>query len=240
MISILDTGKKKPEERRLPEPDLFASCPYDGPILPYYQGQFDAVYALLHPFIRAVSLDKELFYPETYPSKSEILTKCRRASWSDIIDLTSLANISEIDIGLRTGIAGLNKEFCNDQFAEQIDRIEEIKNIIRPNEGELPELLQIELFEALQSLGHEWLWIGDEFCTERKLEWIDDLKGDYLFPSHCCVFTPDKSILVTTHWDSHFSFLCSTRETIDKILNFEPFEGFFCDQSTEVYWSLRS
>ena len=34
---------------------------------------------------------------------------------------------------------------------------------------------------------------------------------------HGCIFTHDHSILVTTHWDSHFSFLCSSKKNIEEI-----------------------
>ena len=242
VISIFKTNKKREEkkERMLPEPDLFAACPYEGNILEFYSGQFESVYVLLHPFIRATSIKTERFYPETYPSKTEILAHCLSVEWREIVKLSELANINEIDIGLRTGILGLKDEFENTEYANSITRLEESSNIIRPCEGDIPELLQNQLFEVFQQIGQEWLWIGDEFGTERKLEWIDDLKGDYIFPSHCNLFTPDKSILVTTHWDSHFSFLCSTMQTIEKILSVNPFEGFFCNEKTEVFWSLRS
>lgn len=235
-----DTRREAIRKRTLPEPDLFATCPNDGKILEFYSGQFESVYVLLHPFIRTTSIDPGRFCPETYPSKTEILEGCVAVGWREIVKLTELTDINQIDIGLRTGIHGLATEFENEEYTNAITRLEESSNIIRPCEGDVPELLQNQLFEVLQQIGQEWLWIGDEFGTERKFEWIDDLKGDYSFPSHCKLFTPDKSLLVTTHWDSHFSFLCSTRETIQKILSINSFEGFFCNEKTEVYWSLRS
>jgi hypothetical protein len=69
--------------------------------------------------------------------------------------------------------------------------------------------------------------------------WIEDLKGQKAGTTlgHCNVFTPDKTILWTTHWDSHFSFVCSSKSNLAKI---GDFEGFFCTPQTEVYWSVRS
>jgi len=32
------------------------------------------------------------------------------------------------------------------------------------------------VLESIQEIGYEWAWVGDEFGTERKLYWIDDLK----------------------------------------------------------------
>lgn len=240
MISIFNAEESNKKERTLPAPDLFAACPSGGNILEFYKGQFESVYVLLHPFVKAVSIDRDLFYPDTYPSKAEILAHCSPVTWSEIVSLTGLPDINAVDIGLRTGILGLNPEYSSREYSESINELEEDTNLVRPNEGDIPELLQNRLLTAVQAVGQDWLWVGDEFGTERKLGWIDDLKGEYQIPSHCNLFTPDKTILLTTHWDSHFSFLCSSRETIEAMLSADQFEGFFCTSATEVYWSLNS
>ena len=41
----------------LPTPEKFASCPYDEKILPFYEGQFESVYVMFHPFLKPTSLD---------------------------------------------------------------------------------------------------------------------------------------------------------------------------------------
>jgi hypothetical protein len=240
MISIFNTEKSTKKDRVLPDSDRFATCPYEGKILDFYWGQFDSVFVVLHPFIRTESIDKELFYSDTYPSKAEILANCTPVSWGRIVSLTGLPDINAVDIGLRTGIGGLKSEYANKEYSESIDRLEATNNIVRPSEGEIPELLQNRLFNVLQNIDQDCLWVGDEFGTERKLVWIDDLKGGYQLPSHGNQFTPDKGVLLTTHWDSHFSFLCSSFKTIEEILKIDRFEGFFCDDSTEVYWSITN
>ena len=226
-------------DRVLPKTELFASCPYDGPILEYYNGQFESVFVILHPFLKPTSINKKRFYPETYPKKSEIISGCESVSWKQVIDLTNLTDISEVDIALRTGISGLKEEFANESFAHEIDMLDEKHDIVRPCEGDLPEIINNQVFEAIKNLAHNWLWVGDELGTERKLYWIEDLLEDDLKKCHCNYFTHDHSLLVTTHWDSHFSFLCSSKEIITTILRNKEFEGFFCDAGTEVYWSLN-
>ena len=104
------------------------------------------------------------------------------------------------------------------------------------------DLLHDRILQSIQHLGYEWVWVGDEFDTERKLYWIDDLKGQGTGPTtrhHCNVFTPDKQLLWTTHWDSHFSFLCSSKRNLATIEDACHFEGFYCTPSTEVYWSVH-
>ena len=222
-------------DRVLPTPEKFASCPYDGKVLPFYEGQFDCIYVLLHPFFKPTSIDIERFCPSEWPDKHEIIHGCDAISWQEVLELLGLNSLSDIDIGLRTNIHGLKKEFSNEQFSKKLAELEE-KSIIHPQEGDIPPLLENRLLSTIKELGHNWLWVGDEFGTERKLYWSDDLIEKDEVPSHGCIFAHDHSLLVTTHWDSHCSFLCSSKEVIEKILSLEPFEGFYCTPNTEVYW----
>ncbi|WP_342630607.1 DUF2711 family protein [Marinobacter alkaliphilus] len=225
-------------ERVLPTPEKFASCPYDEKILPFYDGQFDCVYVLLHPFFKPTNIGIERFCPSGWPSKHEIIDGCRPVSWHEVLELTGLKTLSDLDIGLRTSIGGLNKNLANKAISDKLAELED-QNIILPQEGELPPLLENRILNAIKELGHNWLWVGDEFGTERKLHWIDDLIEKDEIPSHGCIFTHDHGLLVTTHWDSHCSFLCSSREAIERLLSSQPFEGFYCTPETEVYWGVH-
>ena len=104
-------------------------------------------------------------------------------------------------------------------------------------------MLHDKILQSIQSLGYEWVWVGDEFGTERRLYWIEDLKGkdaEATTRLPCNVFTPDKALLYTTHWDSHFSFLCSSKSNLVAMQKEHQFEGFFCTPVTEVYWSTHA
>ena len=227
------------KERVLPEPDKYASWPNEGKILEYYRGQFESVYIVLHPFLLPKSIDMERFCPDNWPSKHEIIEGCEAVSWAKVLELTNLNKLSEIDIGLRTSDGGLHEHLENKAFAEILYKLTDEKNIIHAQEGVLPPLLENRIYEAVKALGQDWLWVGDEFGTERKLHWIDDLIEKDEVPGHGCVFSHDHSLLVTTHWDSHCSFLCSSKEIIELILAVEKFEGFYCTEKTKVYWGLH-
>ena len=229
-------------ERILPTPDAFATCPFDGRILEYYAGTFEAVYVLLHPFMDATAIGTEQFKPGTYPSRACITKNCIAISWAEVAKRTGLPSIAAVDVGLRTSILGLKPEFLNRDYAARIESLPESGQILPPDEGGFSDLLHDRVLLSIQSLGYDWVWVGDEFGTERKLHWIDDLKNQESGPTSCrCknVFTPDKGLLWTTHWDSHFSFLCSSMRNLVAIQESYAFEGFFCDPNTEVFWSLR-
>jgi len=229
-------------ERILPKPDTFAvGPPEDVSILEHYAGTFEAVYVSLDPFLDCSEIGTQVFRPGTYPSRTFIAKNCRPISWAEVAQRTGLPSIAAVDVGLRTSIHGLKPEFANSDYAKRIESLAESAQILSPDEGRFSDLLHDSVLSSIQSLGYEWVWVGDEFGTERKLYWIDDLKNQDSGPTggHSNVFTPDKALLWTTHWDSHFSFLCSSRSNLVRILESQCFEGFFCEADTEVYWSVR-
>ena len=207
----------------------------------YYAGTFEAVYVLLHPFIKPLSIPRHLFAPGTYPNRASIVRGCEPVLWEDARRRTGLPSIAAVDVGLRTLISGLREEFSNQSYADKILALAETDGIIHPDEGRFSDLLHDTVLHSIQSLGYEWVWVGDEFGTERKLHWIDDLTGQEAGPTIglCNVFTPDKQLLWTTHWDSHFSFLCSSERNLGTIQGNFHFEGFFCSPTTEVYRSVH-
>ncbi len=225
-------------EKIILEPKKFSDCPGDCEIvLDFYKGYFDSVYVLLHPFFKPGTIDRKLFRPATWPSKHQIISGCTAISWQTVLEKTGMASISEVDVGLKTVIGGLKQEYRNQTLANTLNKLTDENDIIQPQEGDLPPLLENRLFSAIQSLGYQRLWLGDEFGDERKLHWIEDLKDKDEIPSHGNVFTHDHKILIKTHWDSHYSFLCSSKETIERLLSYEKFEGFYCSSDTEVFWS---
>ena len=228
-------------KRILPAADHFATCPMEANILNYYKGLFDSVFVLLHPFIRPVSISKELFKPETYPDRTSISIGCDAVRWSNIMSITGLQSLAAVDVGLRTQIGGLNEKVANVEYAKYLSVLYDSHSIVQPDEGHFSDLLHNLILQCFQDLGHQWVWVGDEMGTERKLYWIDDLKTKDLNATagHCNVFTTDKSLLWTTHWDSHFSFLCGSYEVLARLVQRVNLEGFFCESDTEVYWSLQ-
>lgn len=224
-------------ERVLRILDAFATCPHDGKVLKYYKSVFEAAYVLLHPFIKPVSVGKEQFRPETYPTRSNIIKNCNAVPWGDVVTKAGLPSMKAVDIGLRSMILGLRKDLCNEDYADRIRCLSDSDDILPPSEGCFSDFLYDRVLGYIQQLGHDWVWVGDDSGTERKLYWIEDLKEDNSSTRYRRnIFTRDNSILWTVHWDSHFSFLCSSKSNL---ANVESFEGFFCTPDTEVYWSVR-
>ena len=205
-------------------------CAYpDIPILDFYEGYFDSVYIILHPF---VSLDeKEASY--------------KQITWKEFIELAGFSDINQLDIALRNFIRGLKTKWENEADVNRVRRTCDAHKLRIPFEGKFQDILEHDMLVSLQEQGHDYMFIADEHGFERKVIYIQDLiekkdKIELSYAGHENWYTNKHEILYTTHWDSHFTLLCSTRETIKSILDKHPYEGFYCDSKTEIYWSLKN
>lgn len=228
--------------RVLPEPHRYAVCAPEGmPVKEFYKGVFEEVFVFFHPFIKPKTSAYDLFDPASDTNRSEIRKNCEAVAWKQFLTLAGIDSYKQLDIGLRTSISGLREEYQDVRMAELIHKTCRENEMSAPSEGCFPEIIMNELLEALKTLGHEWLWFGDEFCTERKLMYIDELARDNnLLDQGKNLFTHDNGILITTHWDSHFSFLCSDKKTVEQLVRVSGLEGFYCNEQTKIYWSLSS
>ncbi len=223
--------------RKSPEADKFASCPREGKILDFYKGTFDAAFIAFHQFFDRDSIDPKLFEGNRWPDNPEFRKHSSAISWREVLDMTEIASLAELDVGLRTSINALYRRYQNQNAKEKLRELDDKVGL--PNEGMICPFVEGKLLTALLSIEENWLWIGDEFCSERKLWWVEDLlKQDEILRAGCS-FTPDKSILITTHWDSHCTFVCGEKSKLEKLIKEANVEGFFCNEKTEVYWGLQ-
>ena len=198
----------------------------DIPILDFYKGYFDTVYIVLHPFYKKDVNDKI----------SQVIT------WKEFMPLAGFADIKQLDIALRTSILGLREEYENKEYSDRLHNASELNDIWIPSEGLFQDSLEHEILKSLQEFGHHYIFVADEWGYERKLVFIQDMidgKDNTILTwgAQRNWYTNSNEILYTTHWDSHFTMLCSDKKTVERILATHPFEGFYCDETTEIYWS---
>lgn len=220
-------------------PEIYASNPQDGKVLEYYKGYFEAVYIMLHPFYRGISMDLGSINNDDWPTDQELREGCVSVSWQEVIKLTKFQNFSQIDIGLRTLFGALNKDVANENYALELERLFIDNGILYPDAtGIISPFLSDAILKCLNKLNYTKLWQVDEFSYQPAILYnLDELLISQ--QTHHCNYTEDHKVLFATHWDSQCTFLCSSKEIIEKILEIYPFEGFFCTPNTEVYWGLH-
>jgi hypothetical protein len=117
---------------------------------------------LLHLLIKAVSIDKSQFKPDTCPSRASILKNCVPVSWVHSASPTAgLPSIAAVDVGLRTNISGLKAEFANREYADRIGLLIEADGILPPPEGFFSDLLHSSVLGCIQDDYH----FEGFFCT---------------------------------------------------------------------------
>lgn len=226
--------------KTLPELHHYATCPDFGmKILEFYKGYYETVFIVLHPFMKTNEKFYTRFTPSTWPTKKEIIKNTRAISWEDFIGLSGIKNLADLDLGLRGIIGGLRKQYDDKVLEKRILDYCAENTIVRPQEGFLPEIIFNDLLQAIQKQGHAWIWTCDEFSLERKLIFIDDLITEDVIIPRGNYFTYNHEILLTTHWDSHFSLLCGPVKIVQNIVKQIKLEGFYCNENTEIEWSFN-
>jgi hypothetical protein len=198
----------------------------DMPILAFYEGYFDCVYIILHPF-----------YKED--NSTDLIT------WKEFIELAGFKDRIQLDLALRNLIRGLSAKWENEEDVVILKQTCKEHHLHIPSEGEFQEALTTSILKSLQDEGHHYLYISDELGFERKVAYIQDVIDDpnnaeFQIGGHDSWYTIKNEILYTVHWDSYFTLLCSDRATVERILAKHPYEGFYCDETTEIYWCCKS
>lgn len=151
------------KENNVLTPEIYASYPYDGKILEYYQGVFESVYIILHPFYKAVTLELERYNVETWPEKNEFIKGCYPIAWHEILNLSELENVSQIDVALRTMIGGIKQQYENKMWEKQVLDLYKQSEIINPcDDGLISPFLENPLLYALKEIGYDFLLTVDE------------------------------------------------------------------------------
>ncbi|OYD42543.1 hypothetical protein CHU00_12970 [Sphingobacterium cellulitidis] len=232
--------------RKLPDMDRSTIGPaVDIPILTFYEGIFDSVFLSLNPFLQLLdssTLKMEEFWNEDLLDdfKKRIIENTSPISWHEILMLTGFNNIIKIDVALRTAITGLVEEKRNCVWEDILIQITDKNQMFIPSEGCFPEIQINFILKAIKRQGYDWICLGTEFGDCMELVWIDDLINDVIGIQHNRnLYTYDRKILITCHWDSFQVYICSNHATVKKIVHDARLEGFYANQKTEVYWSTR-
>jgi hypothetical protein len=212
-----------------------------GRVLEYYAGVFDTVYVLLNPFERPATIPRErLLGGRPYPSQAQIRADCEPVTWETVRQLAGFPSLANVNVALQTYIGGLRKQYRRDDLLTQLEQAMAAHNLVPPGEGHFPPLMMSPVLQLFQEAGHHWLWAGDDLCTERKLYYIEDLKAPDR-PSgsqELNIFAPDKSMLWSVHWDTHFTFLCSSAARFEQLDVASRLEGFFCTPDFDFEWGI--
>ena len=212
--------------------------PYDAPLIEAYDGAFESVYILLHPFI---SVPNDLAWQSTkqYPGDEQILSVGAKYTWADVAGKARLGTCAKLNQALLTSIASIDEDLRDYAASSDLTRFLESHPIWMPTEGRFEPLLQMDLLDAFEAAGCGELAFIPEFPATDPVQRLNvqSLKRrEVPFPNRGTLTALDESFLLTVDWDSFFTLFYGPREFVNEVVRRNSLEGFFATPTTEHTW----
>lgn len=168
----------------------------------------------------------------------------QQVSWRKMCLQANFANHCELDRALRTRIGGLRKDLADTAASDRLASYCSEHRIFTPNEGRFEPLMQSSLASLFRSAGFAKVVVGDEFGDDERLVDIDLLERNDLWdgmtelPRYGIkrLIAPDHSLLAWVHWDSFYTLILGTADSLHELWIARSFEGFWCSDDTDTYW----
>jgi hypothetical protein len=216
----------------------FSYPPYEIPLVEAYDGRFESVFILLHPFVR-VPQGLSWSNSRKYPDDAQIAAQGAKCRWAEVSAYTGLASCARINQALLTSIGALANHLVDPAGRDALEVLLRSQPIWMPVEGRFEPLLQPDFLAALTIAGAEQVTFVPEFpqsdptVTLR----IADLKNVSIpFPACGTLLARDASILFTVDWDSFFTLFYGPRAFIRRVVTARNLEGFFATPNTDHAW----
>ena len=220
------------------EYDRYTYPPYDAPLADAYNGLFESVFIILHPF---VSVPDHLSWKATkkYPSDELILSQGTKCPWASVAAQTGLSTCAKLNQALLTSTESISPELADLIAATTLQHFLQSASVWMPVEGRFEPLLQMDFLAAFAAAGQEELIFVPEFPHTDPIQLLNASKlrnRKEAFPSRGTLVAPDESFLLTVDWDSFFTLFYGPRVFVTEVARQQNLEGFFATPTTEHSW----
>ena len=220
------------------QPEDFVYPTYGVPLMGAYDGRFESVFIVLHPFI---AVPETLSWSAThrYPDDSQILAQATKYPWAWVSAQTSLASCARINQALLTSIGSLADNLADPKGRDTLQSFFETQPVWMPTEGRFEPLLQSDFLEVFAQAQIDELVFVPEFPHSDpvvRLSISGLITGDIPFPTCGTLLAPDASFLFTVDWDSFFTLFYGPRAFIARFAQSLNLEGFFATPNTDHTW----
>jgi len=199
--------------------------------------KYETTFVILHPFLKIKPHYSIKFETGNWPTKKEIITCTQNITWTEIIQMSGLQDISELD-RLLAYLHCARRTADRQGWVKLMTQLD--KNNIIPAEVDcIPTSLINPLMLAIRALGYSTVNEFDLTGELRKEHTIDTilLSEEQDFFSMARIQTPDDKIVLTTGFDERFTYLSASKETAAIIIEQVNLEGFYCNETTRPEWS---
>ena len=203
-----------------------------------YEGRFESVFVVLHPFIR---VPQQLAWSTThrYPNDAQLASHGVPCTWAEVASETGLGSAAHVSQTLLTAIGVLPDYLADLPARDTLQRYLEIHPVWMPTEGRFEPLLQPAFLQVFRMAGYEELIYVPEFPQSDPIVHLSiaELRhGAMPFPSCGTLLAPDMSFLFTVDWDSFFTLFYGERAFVSAAARALHLEGFFASPNTEHAW----
>lgn len=208
------------------------------PLVEAFGGRFEAVFVLLHPFVR---MPQTLAWSRThrYPEDAEVREFGKKCTWSEIATEAHIASWAQLNRSLLTSIGSLTDYLANPAGCDRLQAFLQSNSIWMPTEGRFEPLLQPDILQIFAASDAEEALFVQEFPDEYPVTRLPVEKlaeGTIPFPRCGTLLAPDGTFLFTVDWDSFFTLLYGPRALIDEAVKALRLEGFFASANTDHAW----
>jgi hypothetical protein len=201
-----------------------------------YKG-YEATYVILHPFLKIKPGCDIKFETGNWPTKEQIIRCTDKLTWAEIINEAELIDIKELDRLL--AYLHCARETADKTAWQKLMQVVGRKDYVVPQVDFLPEIITNSLFESIKALGYGQVSVFSEFGDFERNYDINEIimSKERVLNVHARVATPDNRVLIATDFDQRFSYLSSTKELLNDLIQRADLEGFYCDEATRPDWS---
>lgn len=211
---------------------------YGTPLAEAYGGRFEAVFVVLHPFVR---VPQSLSWRVTrrYPDDAQVAATGSKCSWSEVATELGLTSCARMNQALLTSTGSIAGELADPYASDMLRQFLENQPIWMPVEGRFEPLLQPDFIEVFKAAGTDELVFVPEFPNTNptvRLALAGFQDGSIPFPTCGTLVAPDASFLFTVDWDSFFTLFYGKRAFLKDQARRLKLEGFFATPNTDHAW----
>jgi hypothetical protein len=220
------------------EPDKYVYPQYGTHLIEAYDGRFECVFVVLHPFVR---VPERLGWNVTrqYPDDAAITAHGAKCAWAEVSARTGLRSCAQINQALLTGIGSLNADLAEPAGRDALEKLVKSEPVWLPAEGRFEPLLQADFLAAFEMAGQSELVYVPEFPKSDpvlRLSVRELRAGAMPFPGHGTLLATDESFLFTVDWDSFFTLFYGPRSLVERVTRVRGLEGFYATANTDHAW----
>lgn len=211
--------------------------PYGTPLVEAYDGAFESVFIVFHPFVR---VPDALAWKATksYPTDEQILSAGAKHSWEQIVAQLGLRSCSHLNQALLTSTGALVDYLSDIPARDALQNFLQTESVWMPSEGRFEPLLQADFLRAFETAGFDELVFVPEFPQNDPMQRIGirELRDKLPFAMAGSLVAPDASFLFTVDWDSFFTLFYGPRAFVSTMVREWSLEGFWATPTTDHAW----